>query len=101
MQVTAKSLTIMYTNFQLKIAATISTISSIESLLSSGSKARSVAPATTPGCARTSLGAAGLQFAVSTYNSSSAQAEAAGRRKLQSTPCTATDGTSVSRFGNA
>lgn len=94
-QSTEAKLKVIYNNFQLSLAASVGTTSSIESLLTPRRTTIATTLTTTPGCARTSGGGARLEFAISHSKIPREETGMAARRKLQSTPCSATDGTSV------
>ena len=95
MQSAESLLQVVYKNYQLSIAQTLSSSTdSIQSLTDKGSTA-TVALSTTSGCGRDSSGSARLEFVVNYNNISAEEAGVGAKRRMLSTPCSATDGTSV------
>ena len=96
LQYTTHQLGSVYTNLVEIIAAIISTedssIAAVEGLLSSST----IQLTTTSGCARDDDGSLRVQFYASAENiTREIDGLLASRRRLQSTPCSSTDGTSV------
>ena len=97
LQVAEGLLTTVYKNFQIVIAQEAGSSSgSVTSLTDKGSTSTSVVLVVTPGCGRDDSGYARLEFAISAENITKEEAGVEARRKLQSTPCSATDGATVS-----
>ena len=90
-----RSLQIIDKHYQLIIDEAIGiTTGSIQSLTDQG-YASSAAFTTAPGCGRDNSGGARLEFVVSSGNITKEEFGFEARRKLQSTLCSATDGTQV------
>lgn len=89
----------MYKNYQLSIAQTLSsTTDSTKSITDKGSSASTIALSTTSGCGRDSSGHARLEFAVNYNNITTEEVGVGAKRRMLSTPCSATDGTSVGSY---
>ena len=100
LQAVESSLQVIYQNFYLSIAQDITKITGrVRSLTNKGSTAKLAVLTATPGCGRDATGYARLEFAVSYNNISKEGVGVAAGRKLLTTPCSSTDGTTVSRKG--
>ena len=87
----------IYQNFKVSLAQKISSSTgSVKSLTDKGSSAKAVAPTATLGCGRDSGGNARFVFVVSYDNITKEEDGVEARRRLLTTPCSATDGTTVS-----
>ena len=97
LQVAESLLTTVYKNFKTIIAQEAGSSSgSVTSLTDKSSTSTSVVLVVTPGCGRDDSGYARLEFVISAENITKEEAGVEARRKLQSTPCSATDGATVS-----
>lgn len=94
LQILEHSLGVIYNQFQLSLAQAISGTTGAKS--STVRRSTSAAMKAVPGCGRDSSGHARLSFSVSHANITVDAVNAGAKRKLQSTPCSATDGTRVS-----
>ena len=86
---------VIYTNFELSIAKKISSTSGSANAALQSSSNTNTTLATAEDCRRDSSGDARFWFAVSHGNVSKETAGVASGRNLLSTPCSATDGTTV------
>ena len=99
LQTLEHSLGVIYNQFRLSLAQAISgTTGAFQAAAKSSTVRRSSSAAlkAVPGCGRDSSGHARLSFTVSHATTSVGAVDAGATRKLQSTPCSATDGTVVS-----
>ena len=99
LQYTEAQLSTIYATFVEAVAAVISSEDSSEAELSSSTATSTTTLTTASGCARDDDGDLRVQFYVSAENiTREIDGLLASRRRLQSTPCSTTDGTSVSSF---
>ena len=98
LQTLQHSLGVIYNQFRLSLAQALSGTSGTFQAAAKSTTVRrssSAAAKTAPGCGRDHSGHARLSFSISQVNFSVDAASAGAKRKLQSTPCSATDGTAV------
>ena len=97
LQYTESQLSTIYATFVEAVAAVISSEDSSEAELSSSTATSTTTLTTASGCARDGDGDLRVQFYVSAENiTREIDGLLASRRRLHSTPCSTTDGTSVS-----